>query len=96
MSTLELLSQRKADLLRAAAHHGALSLRVFGSVARGEDRPASDIDFLVEFSPEASLLDLVGLQQEIEAILGRKADIVTPDGVSPFLRERILGEARSL
>lgn len=96
MSTLELLSQRKPDLLRAVAHHRAISLRVFGSVARGEDRPASDIDFLVEFSPAASLLDLVGLQQELEEILGRKADIVTPDGVSPFLREKILAEARSL
>ena len=96
MSTLELLSQRKPALLRAAAHHRAFSLRVFGSVARGEDKPASDIDFLVEFSPDASLLDLVGLKQEIEGILGRQADIVTPDGVSPFLREKILDEARSL
>ena len=96
MSTLELLSERKTDLLRAAAHHRALSVRVFGSVARGEDEPASDIDFLVEFSPEASLLDLVALKQEIEEILGRKADIVTPEGVSPFLREKILGEARPL
>lgn len=96
MNTLELLSFKRPDLMRAAAHHRALSLRVFGSVARGEDGPGSDIDFLVEFSPEASLLDLVGLKQDIEALLGRTADIVTPDGVSPFLRERILGEARAL
>lgn len=96
MSTLELLKQKKTELLRAIAHHRALSLRVFGSVVRGEDGPASDIDFLVEFSPEASLLDLVGLKQEIENMLGRRADIVTPDGVSPFLRERILEEARPL
>jgi len=96
MNTLELLSLRKPDLLRAIAHHRALSLRVFGSVARGEDGPASDIDFLVEFSADASLLDLVGLKQEIEDLLGRRADIVTPSGVSPFLRERILEEARTL
>jgi len=96
MNTLELLSRRKPDLLRAIAHHRAISLRVFGSVARGEDGPASDIDLLVEFSPDASLLDLVGLKQAIEELLGRRADIVTPGGLSPFLRDRILEDARPL
>jgi predicted nucleotidyltransferase len=96
MTTYEQLNRRRAELLRAAAAHKARSLKVFGSVARGEDRPDSDIDFLVEFEPDASLLDLIGLQQDIEALLGRRADLVTPNGVSPFLRERILSEARSL
>lgn len=96
MNTLDLLAQKRSALLRAAAHHRALNVRIFGSVARGEDRPDSDIDFLVDFAPEASLLDLVGLQQEMESILGRHADVVTSDAVSPFLRERILREARPL
>jgi predicted nucleotidyltransferase len=96
MTTYEQLSRRRAELLRAAASHKARSLKVFGSVARGEDRPDSDIDFLVEFEPDASLLDLIGLQQDIEALLGRRADVVTPNGVSPLLRERILSEARPL
>jgi predicted nucleotidyltransferase len=96
MNTLDLLAEKKPELLRAAAHHRALNVRIFGSVARAEDQPDSDVDFLVDFAPEASLLDLVGLQQEIEAILGRRADVVTPDAVSPFLRERILREARPL
>lgn len=96
MTTLERLTRERDRLLRAATAHHARNLRVFGSVARGEDRPDSDIDLLVEFDPSASLLDLIGLQQDIEAILGRHADIVTPNGISPFLRERILSEARPL
>lgn len=96
MTTFDLLSAKRTELLRATTQHRAHSLRVFGSVARGEDTPESDIDFLVEFSPDASLLALVGLKQDIEAILGRTAKIVTPDGVSPFLRERIQRESRAL
>lgn len=96
MTTFEQLASHRAELMRAAAAHLATNVRVFGSVARGDDRPDSDIDFLVEFDPNASLLDLIGLKQDIEAILGRQADVVTPNGVSPFLRERILREARPL
>jgi hypothetical protein len=96
MNTQNLLAQKRPELLRAAAQHHASNVRIFGSVARGEDRPDSDIDFLVDFAPDASLLDLVGLQQELESILGRRADVVTSDAVSPFLRERILREARPL
>jgi predicted nucleotidyltransferase len=93
MTTIELLNQNRERLLAALARHRAHSLRVFGSVARGEDRPDSDVDFLVDFEPGASLLDFVGLKEEFEAVLGRPADVVTADGVSPFLRERILKEA---
>ena len=93
MTTIELLDQNRDRLLAALARHRAHSLRVFGSVARGEDRPDSDVDFLVDFEPDASLLDLIALKEEFEAVLGRPADVVTVDGVSPFLRERILKEA---
>lgn len=96
MTTLEQLNRHRATLMRMASAHKARTLSVFGSVARGEDRPDSDIDFLVEFEADASLLDLIGLQQDIEALLGRPADVVTPNGVSPFLRDRILREARPL
>lgn len=96
MTTFEQVASHRAELVRAATAHLARNLRVFGSVARGDDRPDSDIDFLVEFDPSASLLDLIGLQQDIEAILGRRADVVTPNGISPFLRDRILREARPL
>jgi predicted nucleotidyltransferase len=71
-------------------------LRVFGSVARGEDTPGSDIDLLVEFTRRKSLLDLVGIEQEFEDALGRKVDLVTPAALSPYLREQVLREARVL
>jgi len=96
MTALEQLTRRREDLLALAYRHRATRVRIFGSVSRGEDRPDSDIDLLVDFAPEASLIDLVGLQQDAEDLLGRRVDIVTPDGVSPFLRDRILAEARPL
>ena len=96
MTTLERLADQREKLLHATAAHRGRNLRVFGSVARGEDGPGSDIDFLVEFDPQASLLDLIGLQQDLEAIVGRRADVVTPNSISPFLREQILNEARPL
>jgi predicted nucleotidyltransferase len=94
MATIfDLLILHREQLLAALARHRAHSLRVFGSVARGEERPDSDVDFLVGFEPDASLLDLIGLKEDFEAVLGRPADIVTAEGVSPFLRDRILKEA---
>ena len=96
MRTLDHLNRHRDDLLALASRHRAIRVRIFGSVLRGDDHAESDIDLLVEFAPEASLLDLVGLQQDAEALLGRRVDIVTPDGVSPFLRQRILDEARPL
>ena len=96
MTALDQLNCHRDDLLALAGRHRASRIRVFGSVTRGDDHPGSDIDLLVDFAPDASLLDLVGLQQDAEALLGRPVDIVTPDSVSPFLRERILLEARPL
>ncbi len=96
MSTLEYLNRHRDELLALAARHRASGVRIFGSALRGDDHAGSDIDLLVDFAPEASLLDLVGLQQDAEALLGRRVDIVTPGGVSPFLRQRILDEARPL
>ncbi len=94
MATIDdLLILHRERLLAALARHRGLSLRVFGSVARGEERPDSDVDFLVDFEPDASLLDLIGLKEDFEAVLGRPADIVTAEGISPFLRDRILKEA---
>jgi predicted nucleotidyltransferase len=91
-----LLQARRYDVLAAATRHRASNVRVFGSVARGDDDANSDIDLLVDFSASASLLDLVALKRELEQMLGRPTDVVTVDGVSPLLRERILAEARPL
>ena len=85
-------SLRKAiqPIIRA---HGARNVRVFGSFARGDHRMSSDIDLLVQLPARASLLDLIGLKQDLEAGLGRKVDLLTDDGLSPCLRDRILREA---
>lgn len=96
MQTLEALRNRRKEILAAATRHGARNVRVFGSVARGSDTSDSDIDLLVDFEPERSLYDLVGLQLDIESLLGRRADVVTEGSLSTYLRERVLAEARPL
>jgi hypothetical protein len=93
VTTLESLRQRKAEIENLAARYGAHGVRVFGSVARNEDTNDSDIDVLVEMSDEASLLDLVEFQQALEAMLNRRADVLTVRGINSHLRERILAEA---
>jgi uncharacterized protein len=90
------LRQKREEILRIAAKHGAHNVRVFGSVARGEAEEGSDIDFLVEFEPGRSLLDQAGLVLDLEELLGRKADVVTEGGLYWLLRRRILKEARAL
>ncbi|MGH7480320.1 MAG: nucleotidyltransferase family protein [Candidatus Methylomirabilales bacterium] len=93
MTVAELRKTRRDEILRIAAKHGARNVRVFGSAARGEAGPASDIDFLVEMEEGRSLLDLVGFWQDLEALLGRKVDVLTDGGISPYLRDRIYAEA---
>ncbi|OHC65765.1 MAG: nucleotidyltransferase [Rhodocyclales bacterium GWA2_65_20] len=96
MGILDTLRKRKTEILAAATRHGARNVRVFGSVVRGSDTSDSDIDLLVDFEPERSLYDLVGLQLDIESLLGRRADVVTEGSLSTYLRERVLAEARPL
>jgi len=69
---------------------------VFGSVVRGEDRPDSDLDLLVEMPAGASLLDLAGLKLDLEKLLGREVDVVTFRSLNPLLRERILSEQQAI
>jgi predicted nucleotidyltransferase len=90
---LEQVRRRRADIQRIAAEHGARNVRVFGSVARGEANSASDVDVLVGFEPGRSLLDLVGLAQALEDLLGCRVDVVSEGGIDPYLRDDILGEA---
>lgn len=89
----QLLATKREEILRIAQKHGAHSVRVFGSVARGAARPNSDVDFLVEPEDGRSLLDLGGLLVELEALLGRRVDLVQPDGLYWYIRERVLREA---
>ena len=90
------LQDKRHDILRIAASHGARNVRLFGSVARGEDHPNSDLDLLVEMESGRSLLDLVGLGQDLEDLLHRKVDVLTDRSVHPSLRARIFSEARPL
>lgn len=72
--------------------YGIIRASVFGSLARGDSLKSSDVDLLVEFPPSASLLDLVGLIQDLEVLLHKKVDVVTYDSIHPLLKEEILGE----
>jgi predicted nucleotidyltransferase len=87
------LEEKRGEILRIAAEHGAREVRVFGSVARGEADRESDIDFLVELESGRSVLDLGGLQMELESLLGRRVDVVTVRGLKARIRERVLREA---
>lgn len=84
MSIDELLQKKRQEILRIAAQHGAHNVRIFGSVARGEARWDSDIDFLVEL-PGRSLLDRIALIQ-LEDLLGKKVDVATTKGIRECLR----------
>jgi predicted nucleotidyltransferase len=96
MALEELLKDKREEILNLAAKHGAYNVRVFGSAARGEAGEDSDIDLLVEFEPDRSLLDHASLVLDLEEILGRKVDVVTEKGLYWLLRRRILKEARPL
>lgn len=93
MVCADLLKGKQQDVLRLAAKYGALNVRVFGSVARGEADEQSDIDFLVDMEPGRSLLDLGGLQAELEALMGRPVDVVTEKGLKARIRARVVAEA---
>jgi uncharacterized protein len=80
--------RRRHDLVAAAAAHGVSGLRVFGSVARGQDRPDSDVDLLAELPPGMSLFGLARLQAELEGIVGTRVDLVPAADLKPEVRER--------
>jgi predicted nucleotidyltransferase len=91
-----LLKKYRAEILRLALRHGARDVRVFGSLARGEENESSDLDLLVTLGEGRSLLDLVGLKQDLEDLVHRPVDVVTEKALSPYLRERVLSEAVAL
>jgi uncharacterized protein len=84
------------ELRMIAERHGIDRVRVFGSYARGEARPDSDLDLLVRLLPGHGFSDFLAFCDEAEAALGRHVDVVTEDGLSPFIRDRVLAEATPL
>jgi predicted nucleotidyltransferase len=79
----ERLVAHRAEIQAAVARHRGRRVRIFGSVARGDDTPTSDIDFLVDFEPGSSLFDLQRLAGELETLLGRPVDVVCTGGLKP-------------
>ncbi len=88
---MDILRSHRAELREA----GVKSLKLFGSVVRGEAGPESDLDILVEFSRPIGLLAFVGLKQRLAELLGRSVDLVTPEALKPPLRDGILNEANN-
>jgi predicted nucleotidyltransferase/DNA-binding XRE family transcriptional regulator len=88
-----LLRSKRKRLLAAAQRRGVRNVRVFGSVARGDARPDSDIDLLVEFGPGRSLLDIAGFRNDARKILNRDVDVATPEILREEFRDDVLAEA---
>ena len=96
MTLEELRSRYRNQILTLAERRGAHNVRVFGSIARGDQQSSSDIDILVDFEPGRSLLDLTGLWLDLESALGCKVDVVSSRGLRPRLASEVLRDAISL
>jgi uncharacterized protein len=92
-SLKQLLRQKRDDIKHIAARHGAYNIRVFGSVARGDARPESDIDFLIDAGPITSSWFPAGLILDLEDLLGRRVEVVTEKALNPDLCDHVLREA---
>ena len=89
------LERHRDDIVAAVRKHRGRSVAIFGSVARGDDTPGSDIDLLVDFESDSSLFDLLHLQDELEALLQCNVDVVSRHGLKPR-DEHIRAEAKPL
>jgi predicted nucleotidyltransferase len=96
MRPSHVIATQRSRVLALAAARGARAVRVFGSVAKGVDREGSDVDLLIDLPPGTSLLQIVGLQLDLEDALGVKVDVCTEAELHPALKDRILTEARPL
>ena len=96
MCQLDRLHSLRREIYEIARKHKADKVYVFGSCARKEETPDSDIDILVELQTGASLFDLMDLQDEYEALLKCKVDVVSRRGLNPYLRDDVLKEAVAL
>ena len=93
---IDLVLDKRNEIVQIARRHGASNIRVFRSAARSEADENSDIDFLVDLDRGRSLLDLGGLLMDLQTLLGRPVDVVTEKGLRPRIRERVLREARAI
>ena len=90
---VDLVQVKREQILRLAKRHGVTRVRVFGSMARGDAGPQSDVDLLIDVGAESSAWFPGGLVAELEELLGRRVQIVTERGLDDLLRDRVLEEA---
>ena len=90
---IDSIRRQRVDILRLTKRYGASNVRVFGSVARGDAHPGSDLDLLVEFDADRSLLDLIGLELDLRDLLGSQVDVATVASLKDRIRPRVLAEA---
>lgn len=94
MTQLALIQQNRDAILTLAQRHGVVGIKVFGSVARQEETPESDIDFLVTgMEPGRDLIDFIEFKSDLECLFARKVDVVFEKGLYWYVRDRILDEA---
>ncbi len=93
MEIKETIKANRNEICRLAKQHGALNVRLFGSVARGEAKPGSDVDLLVDVAAQTSSWFPAGLILDLERLLGRRVEVVTERGLHDDLREKVLSEA---
>ncbi len=93
MTLEELRRAKKDEILKLAGSYGAHNIRVFGSTARGDSSPESDIDFLVELEPNRTLMDLGGLLMDLQGIVDARVDVATESMLRPGIREKALRDA---
>jgi len=97
MLTLDTLRlEKKSEIIRLAALRGCRNVRVFGSVVHGENRPDSDVDFLVDLESGRTIFDLAGFLGDLRELLGTEIDVVESRSIHPFIRDRVLAEAVGL
>ncbi len=92
----ELLQRKREEILHISRQYGAQNVRLFGSVLRGDDRPDSDNDILVDLEPSRTLLDRIGLKQDLEDLLGRRVDVLTEKALHAYIRAHVLKQAKLL
>jgi predicted nucleotidyltransferase len=93
MTLRELIEEKREDIVSIAARHGAKNVRMFGSAVRGDERPDSDVDLLVDVEATTSSWFPAGLILDLEEVLGRPVEVVTERGLDPLIKKHVLREA---
>ena len=96
MRPSEAVRTHRSSILAVAIANRVRNVRLFGSALRGEDTEDSDLDLLVDPTPETSLMDIARIQNRLHALLGIRVDVLTPKALPPSFRDKVLAEAKPL